>query len=364
MKTKLAYFCSSTSWGGLEMNHLRNALWMKERGHDVVFFGVKDSPIESDAIEKNIPFIAVEKQKKYYDFKRSKELAHLLSKNNVTHLIIRSTYDMSIAASVKKILKQRIHTSYFMEMQLGVKKTNFFHSLRFAYFDLWSCPLNWLQKQVKKMTHFRNELIVIPSGIDLKKFSNLPSKEDCRKELQIPQGELTFGLIGRFDVQKGQLLLLEAMEICPNKNFNVVLLGEPTIGEGDTYFNQMKEVISHEELKNRVFLKPYRKDTGIFYKAIDWMVMATKAETFGMVTVESIACGTPVLGSNAGGTPEIIQNGDNGRLFETLNAKDLAKQIENIINQKVQLNSDELINQAKVYDHQTVCQSVEKALNI
>ncbi len=364
MKTKLAYLCSSTSWGGLEMNHLRNAQWMHERGHNVIFFCVKNSPIEKDAINRKLNVQIIEKHKKYYDFKKGKDLAERLSDLKITHLIIRSTYDMSISATIKRTLKDKIHTSYFMEMQLGIKKTNFLHSLRFAYLDLWSCPLNWLENQVQRMTNFKNELTVIPSGINLFDFSNLTSKENCREILDIPQQILTFGLIGRFDVQKGQLLLLNAMKKCKNKNFNIVLLGEPTLNEGDDYFNQMKTLMQDEELKNRVFLKPYRKDTGIFYKAIDWMVMATEAETFGMVTVESIACGTPVLGSNAGGTPEIIGKNKNGLLFKTLNEKDLARQMDYIIDNTIQHQPEELIKNAKKYDHHSVCKMVENALNI
>ena len=74
MKTKLAYLCSSTSWGGLEMNHLRNAQWMQERGHDVVFFCVENSPIAKDAVERNLSVEIIQKHKKYYDFKKGKEL--------------------------------------------------------------------------------------------------------------------------------------------------------------------------------------------------------------------------------------------------------------------------------------------------
>ena len=364
MKTKLAYLCSSTSWGGLEMNHLRNAQWMQERGHDVVFFCVENSPIAKDAVERNLSVEIIQKHKKYYDFKKGKELAKRLSEINATHLIIRSTYDMSITATVKRTLKDKIHTSYFMEMQLGVSKTNFLHTLRFGYIDIWACPLNWLEKQVQKMTNYRNELVVIPSGVDLSEFSNLPTKEECRKTLDIPQQTITFGLIGRFDVQKGQVLLLNAMKRCKNKEFNIVLLGEPTIGEGDEYYNQMKSLIQEDELKNRVFIKPYRKDTGTFYKAIDWMVMATEAETFGMVTVESIACGTPVLGSNAGGTPEIIDNEKNGQLFKTLNEKDLAIKIDHILAENIHLEQKGLIKNAQQYDHHSVCKMVENALNI
>ena len=78
---KLAYFCSSISWGGLEMNHLRDAKWMQDRGHKVVVLCVVDSPIEKEAIIQLLSVVHIEKQKKYYDFKRAKTLVGLIKEH-------------------------------------------------------------------------------------------------------------------------------------------------------------------------------------------------------------------------------------------------------------------------------------------
>lgn len=204
MKTKLGYLCSSVSWGGLEMNHLRNASWMQERGHDVVVICIKNSPIDQRAAEMQLPAIHIEKHKKYYDFGKARALQQIIQKNSITHLLIRSTLDVSIAANVKRKLGDALHTSYFMEMQIGVKKTNPLHTLRFRYIDLWSCPLVWLKNQVEELTNFKNELIVIPSGVDLSQFQNMPDSSVSRKALNLPEKPFLFGLIGRFDPQKGK----------------------------------------------------------------------------------------------------------------------------------------------------------------
>ena len=364
MKAKLGYLCSSESWGGLEMNHLRNALWMKRKGHDVVIICLKNTSIENTANEFELPVLTIPKHKKYYDFKNGKNLVIIISKYNISHLLIRSTYDMSIMAYAKRRLGTNLHTSYFMEMQLGLKKTNIFHTLRFKYIDLWSCPLNWLKVQVETLTNFKNELAVIPSGLELSQFQNMPSKESSRNVLNLPPEKLIFGLIGRFDRQKGQLLLLKAMQECKNKEFVVVLLGEPTLNEGDTYYNDLKATIQSGQLEQRVFIRPFRKDTSVFYNSINWLVMATKAETFGMVTIESLACGTPVLGSNAGGTPEILENEKGGLLFEPLNEKDLATKIDQICENTVSRDREDLVGMANKYDHQDVCKTVEQTLGL
>jgi glycosyltransferase involved in cell wall biosynthesis len=249
-----------------------------------------------------------------------------------------------------------------MEMQMGVKKKNLFHTLRYKYIDLWSCPLNYLAEQVKSMTNYRNRLVIIPSGIDLSRFKPI-DRSEARKRMDLPMDRFIFGLAGRFDPQKGQLLLLEAMAKCKNTEFSVVFLGEPTLHEdGTAYYNLMQDSIEKNDLGNRIFIRPFMADIEVFYSAIDWFVMATKAETFGMVTLEALACGTPVLGSNAGGTPELLDHGANGVLFAPMDSTDLSKKIELIMTGNFHFGEEELIQHASHFSAITVCDRIEEEL--
>lgn len=364
MSVHLGYLCSSESWGGLEMNHLRNAIWMHERQHQVTVFAVSGARFAKEAVEVGLNVIQIEKHSKYYDLKNGRILVKLLKEQRISHLLIRATRDMSITAFAKWKLKDDLHTSYYMEMQLGVKKTHVLHARRHNEIDLWSCPLPWLEKQARSMTKFRNEIVQIPSGMDLSQFENIPTRKEARKDLDLPENTRLFGLMGRFDPQKGQLLLLKAMKQAKNKDFQIVLLGEPTYNEAQEYYEEMLEIIQSDSFKNRVHIRPYMKDPVAFYAAMDWFVMATKAESIGMVTMESLAAGTPVLGSNAGGTPEIVQEDKGGVLFETLNATSLAEKIDWICDHNVSKDPSVLREMAQQYDHNSVCAAVEAALGI
>lgn len=365
MGQKIAYLCGSSSWGGLEMNQLRNAVWMKERGHEVVLLCKKDTPFWENGLQAGLPLEMIQGHKKYYDFKAGKALAQILKSNGISHLIIRDTRDMSVAVIAKRKCGYPLHLSYFMEMQLGVKKTNPFHTIRFSYLDLWSCPLNWLAKQVETMTHFKNDRIkVIPSGLDLSQFEKPLKKEDAREKLELPNDKLIIGLIGRFDPHKGQVLLLEALSKIDDPNVCVCFLGEPTKEAGPEYVNRMNEMISEHGLQNRVFIRPFRKDISTFFNAVDVFVMASKAETFGMVTIESMACGTPVIASNAGGSPEILDYGKFGLLFQPLDSESLARKIEHFRSHPTQFDAQALRNEVKKYDHHVVCGQVENALGL
>lgn len=362
---KLAYLCSSVSWGGLEMNQLRNALWMKERGHNVLVFCVEGTPFHEQSVKKGLTVVLIQKHRKYYDFGAAKQLKKLLELHTVSHLIIRDNRDMSIGASVRFLMKGRLHFSYFMEMQLGVRKMNLLHTIRYRQLDLWSCPLHWLAEQVRTMTRMEpSKIRIIPSALDLEPFRKHIDREVCRQQLDLPADKIILGLIGRFDPQKGQVLLLKAFQQLNTDNVAVCLLGEPTKNEGEEYAHQITVIIQENGFQDTVFIRPFREDIATFYKAMDVVIMASKAETFGMVTVEALASGTPVIGSNAGGTPEILENGKLGYLFEPLNIESLREKLAEFIANPRKIDANQLQQATEQYNHNEVCKKVEQALGL
>jgi len=362
---RIGYICGSESWGGLEMNQWRNACWMQKRGHSVVMFGKKGGQLEDYCKQSSIDFVAIPNYRKYYDFNVAKQLSRLLAAWNVHHLIIRDVRDMSLSASAKFWFKHTFKLHYFMEMQLGVKKTNLLHTIRFKQLDTWSCPLHWLVDQVKSMTKMpHNRICLIPSGLELAPFIKELSQDEARKAMDLPETGLLIGLAGRFDPQKGQLLLLEAVQQLADQSVGIVLLGAPTHNEGASYHQAMLDLIQTAGLANRVFVRAFRKDIAVFYKAIDAFVMASKAESIGMVTIEAMACGTPVIGSNAGGTPELLHSGKLGYLFETGSSKDLATKLAAFLGEPHRFSKKELQDAVQQFDHSKVCELVEKQLAI
>lgn len=346
------------------MNHLRNARWMMDRGHEVLVLGVGSSPIHSYALKLGLPFISIEANRRWYDFKAVRRIKAIIETEGVSHFIIRKPGDMSLAAGLKYRMKENLHVSYFMEMQLGIRKKSIFHTIRYRYIDVWSCPLSWLKTQVENQTHFTNELVVIPSGIKLDDFNDLPTMEQSREELKLSPKGIIFGMAGRFDPKKGQLVLLEAMAKSKYINFFILFMGETTQHEGSDYEKSLNQFIEENDLKERVIFRPYASNVTHFYRSINWLVMASESETVGMVTIESLASETPILGSNAGGTPEIMNSEKGGILFESMNSDDLLQKIDQIIESIPTYVPENLKQLVKQYNHHEVCGKVEDALGI
>jgi glycosyltransferase involved in cell wall biosynthesis len=362
MQLRIAYLCGTMGWGGLEMNQLKNARWMSERGHFVQIYGRKDSPIAKFTLEANLPFVEIKKHKNHYDFVRARQLFKILNTNNIKHLIIRATFDQSISATIAFLSERKIKVHFFMEMDFGNHKKQFFRTWRYSFFTSWNCPLKYLKNKVLENTNCDSQKInLIPSGLDFRMLTRT-EKTSARLKLNLPQNKFIFGIVGRIDPKKGQLLVIEAMLKSDFKDFDLCIVGERTKNETDSYFDEVKHIIGTNNLESRVHFLPHQSSVCVAFSAFDWTILPSYSETFGMVTIESMACGTPVLGSNSGGTNELIVNQKNGLLFETQNSSDLAEKMNFILMEHIKLNPEEICDSVQQFDHNGVCEMVEKLL--
>lgn len=362
MSLRIAYLCGTTGWGGLEMNQLKNAEWMLERGHFVQVYAQLTSPIATAAKRKELPLIEIEKHKNHYDFIHAVQLYRKLKEHKIQHLIIRATFDQSIAATVAFLSKGKIKVHFFMEMDFGSPKKQFFRTWRYSFFTSWNCPLEYLKNQVIRNTNVsENKINVIPSGLEIEKIVPI-EKRDARLQLNLPIDEFIFGIVGRIDPKKGQLLALEAMLKTKMTDFHLCIVGEITTNESDSYLNELINFVKENDLEKRVRFLPFQTDVAIAFSAFDWTILPSDSETFGMVTVESMSCGVPVLGSTAGGTTELIHDEKNGLLFTTKNNAYLAQKMDLILEQQLTFNKEEIKASILKFDHHAVCEMIEKLL--
>ncbi|MFM7726442.1 MAG: hypothetical protein ACKO7B_07055, partial [Flavobacteriales bacterium] len=93
-KRVIAFYCSSTSWGGLEMNTARYALWMKEAGYKVIVYGVRETPFFRQATMQGLEVKPVHRNKKYFDVLSARRLARMFQADGVALVWFRDTRDM------------------------------------------------------------------------------------------------------------------------------------------------------------------------------------------------------------------------------------------------------------------------------
>ena len=117
-------------------------------------------------------------------------------------------------------------------------------------------------------------------------------------------------------------------------------------GDGEL-FDKMNKLAKELNLKNVVFLKNQPHDIlRKLYSIADVSLIPSRNEAFGLVVIEALACGAPVIGTNSGGIPDIITK-EVGMLIEEENYEELANKIKDILNQKVEFDRNTCSNYAK-----------------
>jgi len=125
---------------------------------------------------------------------------------------------------------------------------------------------------------------------------------------------------GRYSIEKGVSTLVEACKVLPEIPF--VFAGSGPLEH---------EFISVPNIQNIGFQKGSQLEKLI--REARFSVCPSVCEGFGLSIAESQACGTPVIGSQSGGIPELIEDGKTGRLFESGDAQQLAEIIRELWNQ-------------------------------
>lgn len=184
---------------------------------------------------------------------------------------------------------------------------------------------------------------LIPNGFDPFVFyKDDVNKKEILNNLGITNNyENIVSFAGKFTNEKGIDTLLKAAKIYEDENTATILAGN-----GDLFLS-MNNLAKELNLKHTYFVKNQTHNIlrGI-YNIADVSIIPSRKEAFGLVVIEAMACGTPVIGSNTGGIKDII-NEDVGFLNEVDDEYNLAGKVKYILNNKDSFNRDYIAKYTK-----------------
>jgi len=200
---------------------------------------------------------------------------------------------------------------------------------------------------------------VIPNGIDLSHWTIEARKEIlARKPGSKWPTDVVIGTVGTLNYQKGQIFLIDAMAKLV-KQYPLIAL--EIIGEGEER-SVLESEISRLGLERHITLLGV-KDPEKWYKRWDLFVLPSIAETFGIVILEAMKNGLPIVATRVGGVPDIITHRKNGYLVSSGNASALSKGIEEVLGNPVMRTKlhREAMDRVKVYDWREVIKALEES---
>lgn len=352
------------------MNVYRHSLWMTKRKYPFITFCPKNSPLWKACVEDSLPVCEYNIDSKLSDVLHVSKLIDDIQKNRSKIVVTHLNPNILATVLAKKLSQNYFTLIYEQHMHIGVDKKDFLHNWLYSNLDLWLTTTPFLKKKVLERTNiFEDKIKLIVRGFEIDRFiTNQPDKNKARQKMELPLDATIIGVIGRFDPQKGQHLLLQAAAEIHKKGFpiHILLVGAKTANEETGYYEKLKQMVVDLNLSGFVHFRDFMKQQEYAMAALDIFTMTTNSETYGMVTIESMASERMVIGSNAGGTLDLIQNNVTGLHFETGNAKSLEEKILYCLNNPDK--ADEMAKKARIHmrdNYSTICQldAWEKLIN-
>ena len=185
----------------------------------------------------------------------------------------------------------------------------------------------YTQQKLWRVHGISNDRVeIVPGGVDLARFHPAGDKAAARRELSIPEDRFVLLTVRNLVPRMGLDNLVQAMEGAARRVPKALLV----IGGHGPLRDELQHLVNHLGLQNHVRIAGFIPEEMLvrYYQMADLFVLPSiDLEGFGMVTLEALACGLPVLGTPVGGTREILTRWDERFLLSDHRPQTLAQGI-------------------------------------
>ena len=265
---------------------------------------------------------------------------------------------ISILKIIKKVKPHIVHTHQAKAGLLGrlaaivtgvpIRIHTFHGHVFHSYFPTWKTNLFlFLERILARYSHLiaisdnqKQELEshlksppsieVIPLGLELKKFENLPPQEPLKKQWGYTQDSVIIGIVGRLVPIKNHDLFLDVAKELKNQFHHVKFL---IVGDGERRTHLEKRIQS--ENLDHVRMIGWQKDLREIYSLLDIVVLTSLNEGTPVSLIEAAASGKSIVSVCVGGVDSIIQHKINGYLIQNHNISEFTNSLEQLIKNKV-----------------------------
>ncbi|MEK6891278.1 MAG: glycosyltransferase [Nanoarchaeota archaeon] len=334
--------------GGAFISILRFAEGLSKRGHKIIFIAPRygNLPAIDDykgmKIYRFQSFPIPKSEKQYYiSFPKVKQIKDIMKKEKIDllHVILPTPAAIAAIKAARAMGIKTVGHSHFHAKNIFIHLPGFLHNPKFyeAFYNylVWAyrdvdvivCPSKLLQKILKK-SKYKQKIYVISNGINLSEFKIIDFRPFIKK-FNLDENKKRALFIGRLHPEKDIETLIRAVPFVLKKykNFEVNIVGVGYLR--NDLENLTKELGIDKHVK--FFGKLYGKELLMAYNACDFFILPSIVETEGMVLLEAMACGKPILVSNSKESASRYFVRKNGFLFKSRNPKSLAKKILRLI---------------------------------
>jgi glycosyltransferase involved in cell wall biosynthesis len=178
---------------------------------------------------------------------------------------------------------------------------------------------------------YKDKIVVIPNGINIEEVTTNHTKVECRKRLGLPEESDIILFFGSLVPYKGPDVLLKAFKYLKEKFPSAKLI---FAGRGQMHA-ELLSLSKKLDLDNEVIFTGFVEEENkpLYFKASDIFCLPSinMAESFGIVNLEAMASGIPIVASDLGGIPDIVKDGVNGLLSTPGDIQNLADTLTSLM---------------------------------
>ena len=247
----------------------------------------------------------------------------------VLHMNLPSVYDArrSVPATLaKQAGYRRVVTTEHLPMVPRARRRMVVKMLLSTPIDAIIVHTEWNRGILSRYHHMpRRKMHVIPNGSAPAPVMSAAEREALRAQLGIGPAQVGIVIVARLTERKGHRFLLDALAQIEGGDWKLLIVGD---GEEEEALRQQTATLG---LTESVGLLGFRDDVRQIIHAADLMALPSLIETQPLVITEAMASGLPVVATNIYGIPEIITDGETGRLVATEAPAPLAEALRELI---------------------------------
>lgn len=297
---------ASLGLGGQEIRILGEVRWLAQHGWDALIACQPESHLLGEARVAGLPVVAVS-MRGAWDLAALLGLRRLMRRRRVALVHTHSSVDSWLAGLAARSLGLPVVRSRHVSILVRRRRALVYHLA-----DRIITSGEAVKALVARAGVPERRIVSIPAGVDTSRFHPGVSGHAVRQELGLSADGPVVGLVANVRGSKGHNVFLEAareiVAAAPSTRFLIV-------GEGVGY-DEVRRRVREMGLESHVLMTGFRRDIPEVMAALDVLTLpSTRSEATSQVIPQALAVGTPVVASTVGGIPEIIRDGETGRLI-------------------------------------------------
>jgi glycosyltransferase involved in cell wall biosynthesis len=313
---------ASLGLGGQEIRILSEARWLLDHGWGCLIVGQPASRLLAEAQRADLPAVAV-RMRAAWDVPALMRLRGLMRGRGVALVHTHSSVDSWLATLAAKSLGLPVVRSRHVTIPILKRR-----ALVYRLADRIITTGEAVAAHVRRTGVAAERIVAITAGVDTARFHPGVSGKAVRDELGLAPGDKVVGLVANVRGSKGHAVFLEAARelLTTHRHARFLIVGD---GVG---FDDVRRRVRDMGLERSVIMTGFRRDIPEVMASLDVLVLPSiKSEATSQVIPQALAVGTPVAAAATGGIPEIVRDGETGRLVEAGNAPALARAVRSLL---------------------------------